>query len=81
MGSLEKAMAAITLDMSRKMTDLSTQMAAVIEKTSERSTGSAREVLDQAGSLASRSTEQLAALLERHSAEMSKVAQARGASR
>ena len=73
MGSMEKAMAAITLDMSRKMTDLSTQMAAVIEKTSERSTGSAREVLDQAGSLASRSTEQLAALLERHSAEMSKV--------
>ena len=48
-------------------------MAAVIEKTSERSTGSAREVLDQAGSLASRSTEQLAALLERHSAEMGRV--------
>lgn len=73
MGSMEKAMAAITLDMSRKMTDLSDQMAAVIEKTSERSTGSAREVLDQAGSLASRSADQLAALLERHSAEMSRV--------
>ena len=73
MGSMEKAMAAITLDMSRKMTDLSAQMAAVIEKTSERSTGSVREVLDQAGSLASRSADQLAALLERHSAEMSKV--------
>lgn len=73
MGSMEKAMAAITLDMSRKMTDLSAQMASVIEKTSERSTGSAREVLDQAGTLASRSTEQLAALLERHSTEMSKV--------
>ncbi|OPX96538.1 MAG: Chromosome partition protein Smc [Syntrophorhabdus sp. PtaB.Bin006] len=79
MGSMEKAMAAITLDMSRKMTDLSTQMAAVIEKTSERSTGSAREVLDQAGSLASRSTEQLAMLLERHSAEMSKVDDLRNA--
>ena len=73
MGTMEKAMAAITLDMSRKMSDLSTQMAAVIEKTSERSTGSARAVLDQASSLASRSTEQLAALLERHNAEMSKV--------
>jgi len=73
MGSMEKAFAAITLDMSRKMTDLSTQMAAVIEKTSERSSGSAREVLDQAGSLAARSAEQLATLLERHSTEMSKV--------
>ncbi|OPY71337.1 MAG: Chromosome partition protein Smc [Syntrophorhabdus sp. PtaU1.Bin050] len=79
MGSMEKAMAAITLDMSRKMTDLSTQMAAVIEKTSERSTGSAIEVLDQAGSLASRSTEQLAMLLERHSAEMSRVDDLRNA--
>jgi len=79
MGSMEKAMAAITLDMSRKMTDLSTQMAAVIEKTSERSTGSAIEVLDQAGSLASRSTEQLAMLLEGHSAEMSKVDDLRNA--
>jgi len=73
MGSMEKTMAAITLDMSCKMTDLSAQMAAVIEQTAERSTGSAREVLDQAGSLASRSTEQLAVLLERHSAEMSGV--------
>jgi Mg2+ and Co2+ transporter CorA len=73
MGSMEKAMAAITLDMSGRMTELSNRMAAVIEKTSERSTGSAREVLDQAGSLASRSTEQLAALLERHSAEMGRV--------
>jgi hypothetical protein len=79
MGSMEKAMAAITLDMSRKMRDLSAQMASVIEKTSERSTGSAREVLSQAESLASRSTEQLAALLERHSAEMSKVDDVRGA--
>ncbi|OPY77528.1 MAG: Chromosome partition protein Smc [Syntrophorhabdus sp. PtaU1.Bin153] len=73
MGSLEKAMAAITLDMSRKMTELSARMAAVIEKTSEKSTGSALEVLDRAGALASRNTEDLAALLERHSAEMSRV--------
>ena len=72
-------MAAVTLDMSRKMTDLSAQMASVIEKTSERSAGSAKEVLDQAGSLASRSADQLAALLERHSAEMSKVDELRDA--
>ncbi len=73
MSSMEKAMAAITLDMSRRMTDLSDRMAAVIEKTSERSTGTVREVLDQAGLLTSRSTEQLATLLEQHSAEMAKV--------
>jgi ABC-type transporter Mla subunit MlaD len=73
MGSMEKAMAAITLDMSHKMTDLSTRVAAVIEQAFERSTGSARGVLDQAGSLASRSADQLAALLERHSAEMGRM--------
>ena len=72
-GSMEKALAAITCDMSRKMTELSTQMASVIEKTSERSAGSAKEVLDQAGSLTARSAEQLAMLLESHSAEMAKV--------
>ncbi len=72
-GNMEKALAAITCDMSRKMTELSTQMAAVIEKTSERSAGSAKEVLDQAGSLTARSAEQLALLLESHSAEMAKV--------
>ncbi|MBA4391694.1 MAG: hypothetical protein C0399_12275 [Syntrophus sp. (in: bacteria)] len=72
-GNMEKALAAITCDMSRKMTELSTQMAAVIEKTSERSAGSAKEVLDQAGSLTARSAEQLALLLASHSAEMAKV--------
>jgi hypothetical protein len=78
-GSMEKAIAAITLDMSHKMTDLSTRMAAVIEQASQRSMGSTREVLDHAGSLASRSTEQLAALLEKHSAEMGRADALRGA--
>ena len=78
-GSMEKAIAAITLDMSHKMTDLSTRMAAVIEQASQRSMGSTREVLDHAGSLASRSTEQLAALLEKHSAEMARADALRGA--
>lgn len=72
-GNMEKALAAITCDMSRKMTELSTQMAAMIEKTSERSAGSAKEVLDQAGMLTAKSAEQLAMLLESHSAEMAKV--------
>ena len=73
MGSMEKALAAITCDMSRRMTELSTQMASVVENMSERSAGSAKEVLDQAGSLTARSAEQLALLLESHSAEMAKV--------
>jgi Mg2+ and Co2+ transporter CorA len=72
-GSMEKALAAITCDMSRRMTELSTQMASVVENISERSAGSAKEVLDQAGSLTARSAEQLALLLESHSAEMAKV--------
>ena len=72
-GSMEMALAAITSDMSRRMTELSTQMASVVENVSERSAGSAKEVLDQAGSLTARSAEQLALLLESHSAEMAKV--------
>ena len=73
MGAMEKAVTAITCDMSRKMAEISTQMAAVIEKTSERSTGSAKEVLDQAASLTARNAEQLGLLLENHGAEMAKV--------
>ncbi len=73
MGSMERAMAAVTLDMSAKMADLSTRMAAVIERTSERSAGSAEKVLDRAGSLAARSAEQMAALIEQQGAEMARV--------
>jgi uncharacterized membrane protein len=72
-GSMEKALAAITCDMSRRMTELSAQMASVVDNISERSAGSAKEVLDQASSLTARSTEQLALLLESHGAEMGKV--------
>jgi ABC-type transporter Mla subunit MlaD len=72
-GAMEKAVTAITCDMSRKITELSGQMAAVIEKTSEKSAGSAKEVLDQAASLTARNTEQLALLLKNHSGEMAKV--------
>jgi hypothetical protein len=72
-GAMEKAVTAITCDMSRKITELSGQMAAVIEKTSAKSAGSAKEVLDQAASLTARNAEQLALLLKNHSGEMAKV--------
>ena len=71
-GNMEKALAAVTCEMSSKMTELSMQMASVIEKTSQQSAGSAREVLDRAGALTTRSAEQLAQLLERHSLETAK---------
>ncbi len=70
---MEKAMAAITCDISRRMTELSTQMASVVEKISEQSAGSTRQILDHAGMLTARSAEQLTQLLEHHSAEMAKV--------
>jgi hypothetical protein len=72
-GSMERTIAAITSDMSKKMLDLSAQMARVVVQTSENSTTRAREVLDQAGSLSSRSAEQLARLLEHHDTELTKV--------
>ena len=79
MGSMEKAVAEITLDMSRSMSDLLTKAASVIERTSERSADGAREALDRACALASRSTEQFAALLEEEHAGMSGLAELRDA--
>ncbi|HEX2965144.1 MAG TPA: hypothetical protein VHO84_05140 [Syntrophorhabdaceae bacterium] len=73
LGSMERAMAAITCDMSNKLTELSSQMTSVIQKVSEQSAISTREVLDHAGALTNRSAEQLALLLKSHSEEMAKV--------
>ncbi len=72
-GSMERALASITFDMSNKVIEVSKQMADVLEKNSEISADRTREVLDQAGSLSSRSTEQLARLLERHSADLTRI--------
>jgi hypothetical protein len=73
MGSMQRSLAAITGDISNKVMDLSAQMAATVEEASERSTKRAKEVLDEAGSLSSRSAQHLARLLEMHSIELNKV--------
>ncbi len=73
MGSMERTLAAITLDISDKVTDLSARMTAKVEQASERSARNAKEALAEAGSLSSRSAQQLAQLLERHIAELTKV--------
>ncbi|MGD0661970.1 MAG: hypothetical protein ABSD38_28255 [Syntrophorhabdales bacterium] len=48
-------------------------MAAIIEETSERSADKLKEALDEAGSLNSRRGQQLAELLDKHGAELSRV--------
>ena len=73
MGSMQRSLAAATGDISNKVTDLSAQMAARVEEASERSTKRAKEVLDEAGSLSSRSAQHLARLLEMHSAELNRA--------
>ena len=73
MGSMQRSLVAVTGDISNKVMDLSAQMAARVEEASERSTKRAKEVLDEAGSLSSRSAQHLARLLELHSAELNKV--------
>lgn len=73
MGTMERALTAVTLDMSNKVTDLTVQMASMVEDASERSTKSAKDILDRAGSLSSRSAEQLSQLLERHGAELTRI--------
>ena len=50
-----------------------TTLAAMIEETSERSAGKIREALDQAGSFNPQRGDQLAALLEKHGAELTRV--------
>ncbi len=77
-GAMEKAMAALALDMTCKMTEASNNMAAAVEKVSEASTGGAAKVIEQAGALIAKNGELLSALLERHSAEMSKMDDLRG---
>jgi hypothetical protein len=73
LGAIEKTLTTVTLDMSQKVTDLSLQMASVIEETSGRSTHAAKQVLEQAGTVSARSAEQLEKLLERHTAETTRV--------
>jgi hypothetical protein len=72
-GSLERSITAMTTDMSFLMRNLSTQLADVVEGTSRSAAIQAKEVLDTAGSLASRNTEQVIHLLERHGEEVKKV--------
>jgi hypothetical protein len=72
-GSMEKALVGITLDMSDKLMELSRQMSTIVEEASERSAGKTKELLDQADSLNSRSAEHLMELLERHTSELTRV--------
>ena len=71
MGSMEKALAAITVDISNKVMDLSAQVAATLEKTTEKSNRNVKEALDEVGSLSSQSIHRLVQLMEVHGAGLS----------
>ncbi len=73
LGSVEKVLANVTQDLSNKITDLSVQMASVIEDTSGKSTEAAKQVIDQAGVITSKNSEQFEKMLSRHSSEISRV--------
>lgn len=73
LGSIEKVLAAVTLELSQKVTDLSFQMASVIEETSGKSTQAAKKVIEQVGTVSTRSAEQLEKLLARHTLEVTRV--------
>jgi hypothetical protein len=66
MGSMEKALAAVTVDISNKVMDLSAQVAVTLEKTTESSNKNVKEALREAGSLSSQNIHRLAKLLEAH---------------
>ena len=64
MGSMEKALAAITVDISDKVMELSARVAATLEKTTESSNKNVKEALREAGSLSSQNIHRLAQLIE-----------------
>jgi methyl-accepting chemotaxis protein len=72
-GSMERTLSALASDMSGKVMDLSAQLTEVLEKTSERTSDRVKGILDEAGSLTSKSVEYMASLFERHSTELGKV--------
>ncbi len=71
--TVDSTVAAMTVNVSDKVMELSTEMATVIRETSERSTNKAKEVMEQAGALSSQAAAHLAGLLERHGSELTKV--------
>jgi hypothetical protein len=62
--SMEKALATVTVDISNKVMELSAQVAATLEKTTESSSQNVREALREAGSLGSQNIDRLAQLVE-----------------
>jgi len=62
---------------SAKVEELSTEMATVIRETSERSTNKAKEIIDRASTVSSRSATHLADLLGRHASELTRVEELR----
>ena len=64
MGSMEKALAAVTVDISNKVMELSARVAATLEKTTESSNENVKEALREAGSLSSQNIHRLAQLIE-----------------
>jgi hypothetical protein len=73
LGSVQQTLAAVTLDISNKVTDISVQMASMVEETTDKSTQAAQKIIEEAGSLSTRSAENLERLLEKHSAEVMRV--------
>ena len=76
--SVDTALTSITSNVSERLLELSARMAAAIEETSARSAGKAKEYMDQAVSLNSRSAEHLSRLIERHGSELTRVEDLKG---
>jgi hypothetical protein len=72
-GSIERAMSAVTANISDQVGDLTDRMAAKVQESTESSAKNAKLLLDEAGLLNSRTALQLAQLMERHSAELTTI--------
>jgi len=71
--SIERTVSQVTSEISHKVTDLTAHMAKAVQESSETSVKSARQLLEEAGALNSRTALHLARLMEKHGAELTKV--------
>lgn len=70
---IETTMRTVTTGISDSVSNLTAHMAAKVQESSEASIRSARQLLEEAGTLNSRTALQLAQLMERHSTELTRI--------
>ena len=73
LGSVQHALAAVTVDISNKVADISVQMASMVEDSTAKSKEAAEEIVGKAGELSLQSASNLERLMEKQTAGLARV--------